>query len=193
MARTSARHASYCLPPSLAVMSRTIFALLALVVADTQGFHLHDVALKSSRPSSAATMSAKWPKGGVNSIDDAVIKGRTAIAAAVLGLFVGTFVPSVAEAAYPLASVTDSTPYPISGEVKYASAFCSDDDYTANPGTKWFASSRGVCLITRVTATVQTPNGDKTAASYSSSGTSYSNFAVIDQGGNNFQVTRIVD
>ena len=182
------------MPPSLAVMSRTIFALLALVVADTQGFHLvaHDVALKSSMPSSAAMMSAKWPKGGVN-IDDAVIKGRTAIAAAVLGLFVGTFVPSVAEAAYPLATVTDSTPYPISGEVKYASAFCSDDDYTAQPGTKWFASSRGVCLITRVTATVQTPNGDKTAASYSSSGTSYSKFAVIGEGDNNFQVTRIVD
>ena len=96
-------------------------------------------------------------------------------------------------AAYPYATVLDSTQYNIDGEVKYASAFCSDDDYSATPQTKWSASNRGACLIIRVSATVKTPDENKAAEPYSSSGTSYSNFAVIDAGGNNFKVTRVVN
>ena len=48
-------------------------------------------------------------------------------------------------------------------------------------------------IVTKITATVKTPNGDIDATSYESSGTSYSQFAVINHGdGNNFQVTRRV-
>ena len=51
----------------------------------------------------------------------------------------------------------------------------------------------GLCLVTKITATVKTPNGDVKATSYTSSGTSYSQYAVINYGdGNNFQVTRRV-
>ena len=85
--------------------------------------------------------------------------------------------------------------YIVSGKVYYAGApvFCSNDSYSVTPNTAWTASSRGSCLVTKITATVKTPNGDVKATSYTSSGTSYSQFAVINHGdGDNFQVTRRV-
>jgi hypothetical protein len=51
---------------------------------------------------------------------------------------------------------------------------------------------RGGCLLTEITATVQTPQGNIVAKPYTSSGTSYSQFAVINTGGNTFAVTRVV-
>lgn len=93
---------------------------------------------------------------------------------------------------YPLVKIHDSTNYNVSGKVSYMSIFCSDDDYSATPSTTWQASSRGVCLLTKITATVKTPNGDIVATPYTSSGTSYSQFAVINTGGNTFAVTRVV-
>lgn len=79
----------------------------------------------------------------------------------------------------------------IVGKVTYASAFCSDDKYTATPGVTWKASSRGVCLVKEITAVVRTPTGDILATPYTSSGTSYSQFMVgISPSG--FAVTRVV-
>ncbi|MFK7786944.1 MAG: hypothetical protein AB8B56_17620 [Crocinitomicaceae bacterium] len=94
---------------------------------------------------------------------------------------------------YPLVTIADSTNYNISGKVSYASIFCSDDDYSATPNTTWTASSRGVCLVTGISATVKTPNGDVQATPYSSSGTAYSQFAVIQTGPGKFEVTRRVN
>jgi hypothetical protein len=94
--------------------------------------------------------------------------------------------------AYPVVKIFDSTIYNASGKVYYMSAFCSDDNYTVTPNTKWQADSRGVCLLTKITATVKTPSGDIVATPYESSGTSYSNFAIIQTGENKFAVTRIV-
>jgi hypothetical protein len=95
--------------------------------------------------------------------------------------------------AYPLVSVSNSVPYVVSGTVVYASAFCSNDDFDITPNTVWTATSRGVCLVTKIKAYVKTPNGNVDATPYESSGTSYSQFAVINYGdGNNFQVTRRV-
>ncbi len=94
--------------------------------------------------------------------------------------------------AYPLVKIHDSTNFNVSGKVSYMSIFCSDDNYSATPSTTWEASSRGVCLVTKITATVKTPDGDITASPYTSSGTSYSQFAVINTGGNTFAVSRVV-
>lgn len=94
--------------------------------------------------------------------------------------------------AYPKVKIFDSTSYIASGKVEYMSAFCSNDSYTVTPNTQWQASSRGVCLVTKITATVETPGGDIVATPYESSGTSYSNFAVIQTGENSFAVTRVV-
>jgi hypothetical protein len=93
---------------------------------------------------------------------------------------------------YPLVNIFNSTNYIASGTVHYKSAFCSNDDYTVTPNTAWQADSRGVCLVTKIDATVRTPNGDIVANPYTSSGTSYSQFAIIQTGPNSFEVTRRV-
>lgn len=92
---------------------------------------------------------------------------------------------------YTKVSVYNSTNYTVKGKVYYASAFCSDDKYTAYAMNKWKASSRGVCLLTKVTATIYFEDGTTaTATPYKSSGTSYSQFAVFKKG-DGFSVTRI--
>lgn len=93
---------------------------------------------------------------------------------------------------YPYVQIVNATNYIASGTVSYASAFCSNDHYTVTPNTTWTATSRGVCLLTKITATVQTPNGNIVAAEYTSSGTSYSQFAIIQTGPTTFEVTRRV-
>lgn len=94
---------------------------------------------------------------------------------------------------YPVVEIYNSTNYDVSGNVDYASIFCSNDSYTVTPLTTWKASSRGVCLLTKITATVKTPNGDIVAIPYESSGTSYSQFAIIQKTPTIFAVTRIVN
>ncbi|WP_339238833.1 hypothetical protein MKX40_30370 [Paenibacillus sp. FSL R5-0517] len=93
---------------------------------------------------------------------------------------------------YPLVRIYNSTSFNASGKVEYASLFCSDDNYVVQRDETWQASSRGVCLVTRITATVRTPSGNIEAEPYTSSGTSYSQFAIIQVGPNRFQVTRVV-
>lgn len=93
---------------------------------------------------------------------------------------------------YPLVTLFDSTPYVAWGKVSYASAFCRDDNYSVTPQTQWKASSRGVCLVTKISATVRTPQGDIVAESYTSSGTSYSTFIIVQTGPTAFAVTRKV-
>lgn len=93
---------------------------------------------------------------------------------------------------YPLVNITNSTQFIASGTVSYMSIFCSNDDYTVTPNTQWQANSRGVCLVTEISATVKTPNGDFVATPYTSSGTSYSQFAILQTGINSFEVTRRV-
>jgi hypothetical protein len=93
---------------------------------------------------------------------------------------------------YPLVNIVNSTNYNANGKVIYASAFCSDDSYSVTPVTSWTASSRGICLVTEISAVVQTPNGNIQAAPYTSSGTSYSQFAIIQTSSTTFEVTRRV-
>lgn len=93
---------------------------------------------------------------------------------------------------YDPVQITNSTSYNAFGRVEYAFIFCSDDNYAVQRDETWRASGRGVCLVTRITATVRTPSGNIEAEPYVSSGTSYSRFAIIQVGVNQFQVTRIV-
>jgi hypothetical protein len=93
---------------------------------------------------------------------------------------------------YPDVRVTNSTSYPVTGGVTYESIFCKNDTFSLppGPGTSW-SNSRGVCLITSVYAVV-TYNGTSVQASpYSSSGTSYSQYAVVQTGDGVFAVTRL--
>jgi len=93
---------------------------------------------------------------------------------------------------YDPVQIFNSTSFNAFGRVEYASIFCSDDNYDVQRDETWRASSRGVCLVTRITATVKTPSGNIQAEPYTSSGTSYSQFAIIQVGVNKFQVTRVV-
>lgn len=92
---------------------------------------------------------------------------------------------------YDPVQIFNSTSFNAFGTVEYASIFCSNDNYSVQRDETWRASSRGVCLVTRVTATVRTPSGNIQAEPYTSSGTSYSQFAIIQVGVNRFQVTRV--
>lgn len=93
---------------------------------------------------------------------------------------------------YDPVQIFNSTSFNAFGRVEYASIFCSDDNYSVQRDETWRASSRGVCLVTRITATVRTPSGNIEAEPYTSSGTSFSQFAIIQVGVNKFQVTRVV-
>ncbi len=94
---------------------------------------------------------------------------------------------------YPKVKIHNSTPYICKGKVFYASIFCSDDNYTVTPSPDtWVAASRGVCLVTKITAHVHLDDGTIVEAKpYTSSGTSYSDFSVISRG-KEYVVTRVV-
>ncbi len=89
------------------------------------------------------------------------------------------FSEKAAPTAYPKVNIKNSTAYSISGKVCYKSGLCKDDNYGMGPWKEWTANSRGVCLVTKITATVSTPKGTKAAKAYTSSGTSYSQFVII--------------
>lgn len=93
--------------------------------------------------------------------------------------------------AYPLAHIINSTAFAASGTVHYASAFCSNDNFSIAAHGQWTASSRGVCLITEISVTVYVNGSPVNATPYTSSGTSYSQFAVVQTGPNSFAVTRM--
>lgn len=60
--------------------------------------------------------------------------------------------PALAD--YPLVNILNETKYAAYGKVAYASFRCLDDNFSVAPGTSWTASSRGVCLVTEVSANV---------------------------------------
>ncbi|MEK3884339.1 hypothetical protein [Paenibacillus sp. PL2-23] len=93
---------------------------------------------------------------------------------------------------YDPVQISNSTPYSAFGRVEYASIFCSNDGYNVQSNQTWTGPGRGICLLTRITATVRTPLGNIEAQPYTSSGTSFSQFAIIQVGENRYQVTRVV-
>jgi len=95
---------------------------------------------------------------------------------------------------YPYVTITNKTPYNSVGfpleirvvEYTGGSIICSPDkifDGIAAYQT-WSATSRGVCLVKSIDATLSTPTGWKKCVSYKSSGTSYSQFYIIMNGEN---------
>lgn len=88
--------------------------------------------------------------------------------------------------AYPLVRITNSTKYVAYGSVEYLSHNCSSDRFDAFPHTSWQARSRGICLVTKIWAgLLDTPAGHhQDATPYTSSGTSYSQFEIIQTSDN---------
>lgn len=79
--------------------------------------------------------------------------------------------------AYPKVTINNTTDYDAVGEVHYLSWFCTDDKYSANQHTTWTGPDRGVCLVTEISAFISKLG--VWAESYQSSGTSFSQFAII--------------
>jgi hypothetical protein len=90
--------------------------------------------------------------------------------------------------AYPYVELGNSTLYTVDFVVYYAG--CSTDYQTVNTMKTGAGLPRGVCLVTTVKATVRTTGGNTVATPYTSSGTSYSQFACILYK-NNYVVTRV--
>jgi hypothetical protein len=96
------------------------------------------------------------------------------------------------EPLYPAVHIVNSTSYAVTGTVVYS--VCSDDNYNidAGPGTSWTGPSRGGCLITEITAQLAVNGSFISATPYTSSGTSYSQFAILQTNNSplEFEVTR---
>ena len=71
---------------------------------------------------------------------------------------------------YPLVAITNSTSHQAKGHVTYPG--CHGDDWTALPWDTWKASSRGLCLVSKITAEVNVGGNWVGAEPYTSSGTS---------------------
>jgi hypothetical protein len=93
---------------------------------------------------------------------------------------------------YDKVHIINSTAFVASGVVEYPTVFCKNDHYQMSAFASWTAGSRGVCLVTKIKATLNTPDGDIEAEPYTSSGTSYSEFAIIQLAPGKFRVTRNV-
>jgi hypothetical protein len=93
--------------------------------------------------------------------------------------------------AYPPIKILDATPYNVRGKVVYMGQFCSNDDYSVTPTNTWTGPDRAICLLNEINALVKTPNGDVWAKSYTSSGTAFSQYAVIQMDSNVFEVVRL--
>ncbi len=100
-----------------------------------------------------------------------------------LPLFASTAIFSSSANAYPLAKVTNNTRFTATGRVEYLGGGgifgCNPDSYSVAPGKTWTAQSRGACLIDKITANL---SGGPSVVSYTSTGTSYSNFAIQPTG-----------
>ena len=78
---------------------------------------------------------------------------------------------------YPNVLLSNSTSYTVDFQVDYA--LCSTDKQTVASMKTGPGLPRGVCLVTAVYAWVKIPGGTVKAKAYTSSGTSYSEWACI--------------
>lgn len=107
------------------------------------------------------------------------------------GAGAGTAAPR-ALAAYPPVTLRNGAPGRACGKVEYVSIFCSDHPYCVEAGQTWSGPDRSVCLISRITASVEAAGGGTVAAEpYLSSGTSYSAFELVQRADGGYTVQRI--
>jgi|tagenome__1003787_1003787.scaffolds.fasta_scaffold20986460_6 hypothetical protein len=92
---------------------------------------------------------------------------------------------------YPVVEIMNATAFKASGTVEYLGKnICGSDSYSVESGGTWKARGRGACLVTRITATLNTPEGPTAATPYVSSGTSFSQFSIVFTGESSFAVIR---
>ncbi|WP_416430757.1 hypothetical protein [Piscirickettsia salmonis] len=92
---------------------------------------------------------------------------------------------------YPVVHILNSAGYAVKGTISYDSALCSDEDYVVGSYAAWSSQSRGVCLVSKITAI--NINTGESGHAYESSGTSYSQFVVYRDESGKPAVTRETD
>ncbi len=103
------------------------------------------------------------------------------IAFAIIGAIGATV--SFGAQAYDL-RIANRTTFAAVGQVNYAA--CRADTFSVAPGQTWSTNGRGLCLITSIVAGLQPATAGQQApgvTAYSSSGTSYADFAIAQSGG----------
>ena len=89
---------------------------------------------------------------------------------------------------YTYVHIENESKFEMTGKVHYASFWffrCGDDNFKIMPHSSWTATSKGVCLVTRISAYTTNHNDyalDHEVCSYESSGTAYSQFAITHDG-----------
>lgn len=89
---------------------------------------------------------------------------------------------------YPRVVVHNRTKYIINVEVGYA--LCNSDSYDGLVPDGKTNFARGACLVNRVNATILTPTDIIRAKSYSSTGTAFSTYKVVEERPGVFEVSR---
>lgn len=90
---------------------------------------------------------------------------------------------------YPDVRIDHLVPgYKASGRTSYA--LCHSGDYELEFG-KSHMEWRGICLLTEITAILKNETHNIRAKSYLSSGTSYSQFEIVQIGTDEFEVRRV--
>ncbi|WP_197076351.1 hypothetical protein [Photobacterium iliopiscarium] len=92
---------------------------------------------------------------------------------------------------YPLVAIVNSSNFVAHGSVRYAA--CSSDQFLIAPHTTWTAKTRGLCLLTKIEGHMTLAgNKEVKIKEYKSSGTSYSQYVIIQTAPETFEVTRRV-
>lgn len=91
--------------------------------------------------------------------------------------------------AYPDVRVENKV-YGWTASVRTSYAWCSSGNFKINFG-EYFLEYRGWCLLTEVAATMYQGNKAVDACSYTSSGTGYSQFEIVEGGPTGFCVRRV--
>ena len=145
----------------------------------------------SKHPSSILSWKTKKVMLGIIGLTAAVVSGAT--------LFWSVLTDSSSGLAqtgqsfllqfYPYVTITNETPYnqPSFSDSEVVYVGCNSDVINAglNAGQTWTASSRGLCLVYRINATLMTgnfPDPYLRCAPYTSSGTAYSIYSIIMKG-----------
>ena len=80
---------------------------------------------------------------------------------------------------YPYVHIVNYTLYAAAGSVSYPGWGCDNDTYSMGPRGVWTASSRGLCLVSDISATLVVDGKPVAATPYQSTGTAYSQFHIV--------------
>ncbi|HDW3058386.1 TPA: hypothetical protein RMI67_006337 [Bacillus cereus] len=97
------------------------------------------------------------------------------------------------EIGYPDIVIFNKTDLDARGDITLATFFCNDITYYVDAHDRTQSYSRGICLVTKITAFLNYPGSGivYVAEPYTSTGTSYSQYEIVSIDRNKFKINRI--